>query len=388
MKKLKISTKNYKMDYIHLKYVEVNQPIGKLYVASIKCKDLLEIATNDIRRIERDEANNIDTYFGIQRKPSPNRLKEIADYVTYVDATFPSNIVIAINSVESFEDQEDIDNVKIVNGELLLRRNPKIAQILDGQHRLLGLQLAIEENALFSESIKENFELAVTIYVDMDIENQSMVFATINKAQTKVNKSLVYDLYDLANSRSPYRTAHNIVRVLNDNEKSSLKDKIKMLGVAEDSEQETIAQATLVDCLVEYISRKPLKDRDILKRGEEIKLENDKKLFFRKWFKEKNDLLIARTLLNYFNAISKKWPTAWNPQSILIKSTGIIGFMKFLQNIVGDNELKEEISEERFTQILNSLDINPESFTNDNYPSGGIGQNKLKKELIEKSGLK
>jgi DGQHR domain-containing protein len=215
-----------------------------------------------------------------------------------------------------------------------------------------------------------------------------MVFATINKAQTKVNKSLVYDLYDLANSRSPYRTAHNIVRVLNDNEKSSLKDKIKMLGIAEDSTQETIAQATLVECIVEYISKKPLKDRDILKRGEEIILDNDKKLFFRKWFKENQDLLIARTLLNYFNAISKKWPTAWNSNTILIKSTGIIGFMKFLQSIVGDNELKDVISEANFAKILNSIDLNPERFTNDNYPSGGIGQNKLKRELIEKSGLK
>ena len=154
-----------------------------------------------------------------------------------------------------------------------------IAQIIDGQHRLLGLQKAIDDNPLFSDNLKEDFELPVTIYVDMDIENQSMVFATINKAQTKVNKSLVYDLYDLANTRSPYRTAHNIVRVLNENNKSPLKNKIKMLGVADDNLNETIAQATIVECIVKYISKNGLKDRDDLKRKVRLEIGNDKKLF-------------------------------------------------------------------------------------------------------------
>jgi len=373
------------MEYIvDIPFIEVNQPIGRFYVASMKCKDILEIARFDIRRIERDETNDIDNYFGIQRKPSPNRLKEISEYVKFVDATFPNNIVIAIKSLQSEVSDEKIRNIKVENGKLSIRRNEMIAQIIDGQHRLLGLQKAIDDNPLFSDNLKEDFELPVTIYVDMDIENQSMVFATINKAQTKVNKSLVYDLYDLANTRSPYRTAHNIVRVLNENNKSPLKNKIKMLGVADDNLNETIAQATIVECIVKYISKNGLKDRDDLKRKVRLEIGNDKKLFFRNWFIQEKDLLIARTLLNYFLSIQDKWDTAWNNNSILVKSTGIIAFMNLLSDLIKDKQFTEkEFSKELFDEIFSNVQINDNDFNNDNYPSGGIGQSKLRKELLE-----
>jgi DGQHR domain-containing protein len=373
------------MKYIvDIPFIEVNQPIGRFYVASMKCRDILEIARFDIRRIERDETNDIDNYFGIQRKPSPNRLKEISEYVNFVDATFPNNIVIAIKSLESEVSDEKIRNIKVENGKLSIRRNEMIAQIIDGQHRLLGLQKAIDDNPLFSDNLKDDFELPITIYVDMDIENQSMVFATINKAQTKVNKSLVYDLYDLANTRSPYRTAHNIVRVLNENSKSPLKNKIKMLGVADDNSNETIAQATIVECIVKYISKNALKDRDDLKRKIGLEIGNDKKLFFRNWFIQESDLLIARTLLNYFLSIQNKWETAWNSNSILVKSTGIIAFMNLLSDLINDKQFTDTaLPKELFDDLFLNVHINDEDFNNNNYPSGGIGQSKLRKELLE-----
>lgn len=372
----------------NISYIEVKQPIGKFYSVAMKCSDLLEIANYDIRRIERDEANNIDTYFGIQRNPSPNRLKEISEYVTYVDATFPTSIVIAIDTYEDEEAENPIKNILIENNKLKIRKDEKVAQILDGQHRLLGLKKAIENKGLFADKIKADFELIVTIYLDMDPESQSMIFATINKAQTKVNKSLVYDLYDLANSRSPFRTAHNIVRVLNENEKSPFKDKIKMLGVADDTINETIAQATLVDCIVKYISNQPLRDRDILKRNENIDSNINSKLFFRTWFIKNEDILIARLLVNYFNAIKEKWNQDWNENSILVKSTGVIAFMKFLEYLVKHFQFNNQmIEKETFSDIINKIAIDNGSFTNENYPSGAIGQNRLLKELRDKSGI-
>jgi len=377
---------NFNMDYIKdIPFIEVNQPIGKFYVASIKCRDLLEIARYDIRRIERDEANDIDNYFGIQRKPAPGRLKEISEYVRFIDATFPNNIVIAVKSVENIDAEEPVRNIKVESGKISIRRAENIAQIIDGQHRLLGLQKAIDDDPFFSQELKDNFELPVTIYVDMDIENQSMVFATINKAQTKVNKSLVFDLYDLANTRSPYRSAHNIVRVLNENSKSPLKNKVKMLGVADDTENETIAQATLVESIVKYISKSPLKDRDDLKRGLKISLGNDKKLWFRKWFIEENDLSIARTLLNYFLSIKEKWPNAWDTNSILVKSTGMIALLNFFGDISKTKgfEFHQEIEKYFFVGIFDNVSINDDEFNNENYPSGGIGQNKLRNRLNE-----
>lgn len=70
----------------------------------------------------------------------------------------------------------------------------EIASVLDGQHRIERLKA--------SSSI-EDFEINVSIFIDIDIADQAYIFSTVNLAQTKVNKSLVYDLFGLAKKRSP-----------------------------------------------------------------------------------------------------------------------------------------------------------------------------------------
>ena len=83
----------------------------------------------------------------------------------------------------------------------------------------------------------------------MDIQDQAMVFATINLKQTKVNKSLAFDLYEFTKTRSPQRTCHDIARFLNYKKKSPFESRIKMLGVGR-WPTETITQATFVDRVV------------------------------------------------------------------------------------------------------------------------------------------
>ena len=72
----------------------------------------------------------------------------------------------------------------------------QIARVLDGQHRIAGL----------SEYSGENFDLDVTVFVGIDIAQQAQIFSTVNLEQTKVNKSLAYDLFALAASRSPQKS--------------------------------------------------------------------------------------------------------------------------------------------------------------------------------------
>ncbi|MDQ7057067.1 MAG: DGQHR domain-containing protein [Ghiorsea sp.] len=103
------------------------------------------------------------------------------------------------------------------DNKLSLRGDSKIAKIIDGQHRLFGLERQLKEDPTFKE---EEFELIVTIFIDIDEEYQANIFSTINKAQTKVNKSIVYDLYSLAKTRSPQRTVHNVIKLLNEKEES------------------------------------------------------------------------------------------------------------------------------------------------------------------------
>ncbi len=376
--------------YVEITCIEVKQPIGTFYVGAIKWNDLLYISHSDIRRIEREEKSEIESYFGIQRELSQRRLKDIANYVTFLDATFPSSIVLAISSTSMIGQDEDVSNVVFdtKSKTLKIRRDVSVAHIIDGQHRVFGIKEAIDQKLVRGQNF--TFELIVTIFVDMDLDNQSMVFSTINKAQTKVNKSLVYDLFDLAKTKSPQRCAHNITRLLNESEGSPFKDKIKMLGKADDPLRETITQATLVESMLEYISVNPMADRDALKRGKKldrIYMSQDmNKLFFRNWFIDDEDSKIADVMWNYFGAVKEIWPNAWH-NTILSKSTGVIALMKFLKPIVIKLGTDKVISQKEFYDVLGKIGLRYEDFNTQNYVPGAMGSSKLYKDLLSKSGL-
>ena len=180
------------VSFFEIYCLEVTQPIGTFYIGVIDCRELVRISYADIRRLDRE----LDDYLGIQRTLSPKRVDEIRRYSRTLDATFPTGIILAISS--------DDANYDPTSRKMRIRDGEEVAKIIDGQHRIRGL-------ADYSE---DNFQLNVSIFIDMDVEDQAMVFATINLAQTKVNKSLVYDLYEYTKSRSPQKTAHNIARLL------------------------------------------------------------------------------------------------------------------------------------------------------------------------------
>lgn len=373
--------------FIEIDCIEINQPINTFYIGKIKWQDLLKIADRDIERIRKEGEGDEDGYFGIQRELSKNRLKEIAEYVSFNDATFPNSIVLSIDSIEFNETTEEVipNIISFENNKLRLRENGQIAKIIDGQHRVFGIEKYAKDNPLFADELI--FDLIVTIFIDIDEEYQSSIFATINKAQTKVNKSLVYDLYSLAKTRSPQRTVHNIVKLLNEDKDSPFHYLIKRLGKAE-FKSETIAQATFADSIIRYISANPSSDRNELRKGKKLKLvegNEEKKYFLRNWFiHEDDEVKIAKLIWNYFEAISQKWKLAWgNTDYILTKSTGIIAFMRFLKDIVSYYGLNKVISLDEFKSILENIKLNDGDFTNDKYKAGGVGQSDLYQDLIK-----
>jgi DGQHR domain-containing protein len=382
------------INWIELKCIEIEQPIGKFYVGKISWLDLLEISYSEKRRIIEEEKNEAESYFGIQRELSDKRLKEISQYVTYKDATFPTSVVLALPSVTKIDDENEyINAVFNENTNILkIRKDNKIAHIIDGQHRIFGLEKYKIDNPNLASNLK--FELLVSIFIDIDDDNQSMIFATINKAQTKVNKSLVYDLFELAKTKSPQRTSHNIVKLLDEEAESPLRGMINRLGKANDPLRETITQATLVESFIKYISDNPMKDRDILKRGKKLSLiEGDEKniRFFRNWFINNEDEKIAKVIWNYFLAIKRQWPNAWGT-SILSKSTGVIAFMKFLSPLINHLGVDRVINDDEFYAILSKIEIkdgigNESDFNTGKYVPGIKGQATLYKELMSKSGL-
>ena len=372
----------------------IKQPIGELYIAKAKASEILGMTYADIRAISESYR---ETYLGIQRKLDPRREREIAKYVKNVDATFPTSIVVYI-------DEEHIDIEK--NGDhgavniTIYNIDDKIAKIIDGQHRLAGLQKAIDDagekvnrDGMFDEGASEelrkleDFEVSLTILIGMDIAEQANVFSKVNLTQTKVNKSLVYDLEEYSKIKAPYKTAHNVVVALNSTKESPFYKKIKRLGYVQFGE-EIITQQTIVEALTKlFLSSDPEADRDTYSRNQEIRFTNKdlEQLPFRKLFADGKDIDIAKIMFNYFTAVQKRWPTAWgNKDYLLSKNSAFRALMKYLRDVylqLNRNNFEYIPTVQEFSDILAKQKIKDEEFTSEHFKMGEMGMNDIYKLL-------
>ena len=361
-------------EFIEFDAIEVIQPIGKSYVGCIDHKDLTFIAYVDELRIERRE---VEKYLGVERPLSKERVNELIQYVNTIDAAFPTSIIIAVSS-----DDTEYDGSK---KRMKLKKKEAVAQVIDGQHRIAGLR----------GYLGNNFKLNVTIFVDMDIEDQAMVFATINLEQTKVNRSIAYSLYEYAKSRSPYKTSHNIAKLLNSKTGSPFESKIKILGRATPGiTSETLTQATFVKLLLPMISDNPVGDRDTLKRGKKLKSVDptkERKRIFINMFREERDAETARILWNYFLAVQERWGKAWKEArsgNILNRTAGFTGLMYFLPRAyLSLGKPGQVISTRSFGSIFRKIKLKDEDFNPTRFVPGATGERGLFMDLCKQSGL-
>lgn len=372
---------------------KVTQPLGEFLIASIKPRDLLDISFADVRRMEE---RDVERYLGIQRPLVKKRVKEIKEYIKGPDAAFPTSIILAIDSrCAEYDEESQILKIYAYTPEGELDEEnieyEKVAKILDGQHRIAAF---LDENDNFSFDFKYDFELNISIFIGIDLSEQANIFATVNLAQTKVNRSLVYDLQDLAKTRSPHKTCHLIAVALDRDENSSLYHRIKRLGVATPGRvYEPLTQAVVVESLVKFISTDPLKDRRELMAGKKLLIPSKKELLkcpFRALFVSEEDKAIYKILFNYFHAVSKRWPKAWNevqPKgNLLPKSNSFRALMKFLKDdiyikLVGEENIGDIPTSEDFLKRLRGVKIEDDDFTTRNFAPGSGGQSKFYKLL-------
>jgi DGQHR domain-containing protein len=360
--------------WITIPCITVRQPIGKFYIASIPSKDLVDISYADRRHIIEGE-REIEVVSGIQRQISPKRVSEIRQYVTTMDACFPTGIILAIKSKDAKFDSD--------KNMLRIRSTAEVAKIIDGQHRIEGL--VGYQGA--------PFEMNVTIFVNMEMEDQAIVFSTINLKQAPVAGSLVYDLYDYATTRSPQKTCHYIARLLNSERDSPFHHRIMILGVATGKPNETLTQAAFIDPLLRLICANPadaMADRDALKRKKPLPLITDgavrtKKLIFRNMFIREEDARIAKVLWNYFTAVSLRWPIAWNQKQrglILNRTTGYRALMQFLPILILSLDLLDELpGVSVFSEVFNKVRLTDDDLSSENFTPGSSGQSQLRKAL-------
>ena len=376
--------------------MKIDQPIGTFYVGKMLAKDLIDISWFDVRR--KPGNSDLDEYMGIQRRVSEDRVREIAKYVTLSDASFPTAVILAVEG--RCTELTELNCSPVTSGFYLMKLRNKpggfdspetilfrgIARVLDGQHRIMGLKETTADLTAF--------EVNVCVFVDADIADQAGVFATVNLAQTKVNKSLVYDLQAYSQSRSPERTCHSVTVALDTQEKSPFFRKIKRLGVSTEGRfGEVLTQATVVQSLIPYLSNDVLRDRDIGRRiGSWRKSESfdRKRLIFRQWFIDEKDDEIAVQLMHYFEAIRRRWPIAWESTqkgNILPRTNGFKAFMSFLRPAFNYLQENDFVKMSQFLDLLKNVELKDEDFNVKNFVPGSSGESTLLKTLMQQTNL-
>lgn len=368
-------------DKIELSFsaLRAQQPIGDLFIASVPYKILCNIAFFDVRRVLQEE-RDIERYLGIQRPLNDARVKELEKYVNFYDASFPTSIILAIeDEYVTYNDdskQLTVRNFK-ENDEKPTALIRKIAKVLDGQHRIAGL---FKFNG-------DTFDVPVSIFVGSDISDQAYIFATVNLEQNKVSKSLAYDLFSLARTRSPQRTCHQIAVALDGDDSSPFYKRIKRLGIATPGRtRELLTQATFVESLMQYISRDPKFDRDVLLKGGKLQRTYDRRTIFRDMFIDERDISIAQIVYNFFSAVRDRWPLAWDSPdrgAVLNKTNGFRALMRILSPVYSKIALPGNVpSKEKFYDIFDRAKVDDHHFNTDNYQPGTSGEAELRKDFM------
>lgn len=277
--------------------IAVNQPIGTFYLTALPASELVRRVRIQPRTMSSSDNHNV------QRAENTTRVKEIAEYVRDPDATFPTAIIISASSKLAVVDGHTIS---FLPGDKQSPADFEIGELLDGQHRIRGLQLASDLGTDIS-----TFEIPVVVMLDLDVAEKAYIFSIINSKQTPVSKSLIYDLFGLAKVRSPYSVCHEVARAMNTDFKGPFFRGIKMLGRRQDP-QEMLTQGSFVKYLLRLITSKPDADAIALKSNE-VLVERDRP--FNAFFRNGRDELILKAMTNYFNAVKETFPEQWDAAS-------------------------------------------------------------------------
>lgn len=187
--------KNQRIKTIHSTHIVVPSirakygPKRYCYLFAIHPSTLLPLVTIPHKK-KGDEADGLINY---QRVVQGAKIKKIAKFISEQRGVFPTNIILSIEGTCQFDQ-------KAVEGDVpfgLLKLEPRFhtMNVIDGQHRLFAYHGL--------DNASEDF-IYVIAFDKMEVMDQVQTFVNINKNQTKVSASLMWDLYTtLLDEKSP-----------------------------------------------------------------------------------------------------------------------------------------------------------------------------------------
>ena len=258
------------------------------------------------KRIGKSEA-------AFQRPMIRKKIRELVQY--YLDCQEARNLPAIPGAVIMITEQQlKFSPGKNPNlGMLQIPEEAGVLRCLDGQHRLLALSAQTENNL--------EIDVPAVLFDSLDPRQTVELFVTINAKHTRLNPSHLISLAGRRLYADPYQAlAHDIIRLLNEEESSPLKGEIKILGVGKGR----VSQASLADEMVDLFNNiEKLGGKDRFKEFE----QNGKRFF-----------------MNYFKAILALFPKAWAGRKYSIKTGAALrAFIRVTPDVMGrSKQLKND----------------------------------------------
>lgn len=351
------------MSTISLQVLRVQQKDITFYLSTVPARQLIEICSGlrvspyretsldeigvqkpeDARKLVRSledsafakevmaaQAASYDEEDPYQRLLDKVRVRDIARYLLEEDSILPNSIILAAR--EEVDANLKDDSTLVVEWDVESLQQP--FNIIDGQHRVEGVKLLATERP----DEYQDFQVAVTVLVDLPFYVQAELFSVINGRQKTVSRSRVYDLLgympiaDPETRRQAYlgemavhRFCHHAVKVLNTSTKSPWRNRVKMRGTGKG----VVTQAALIDHLAVYLV--PKKERKDIRYLPVLY----------SYFKASDMVGLARLLVMYFVGINLAWPNFWKTnealsQCLFGKTNGVAVMFAILHDLIAE----------------------------------------------------
>jgi DGQHR domain-containing protein len=254
---------------------------------------------------------------GPQREKKDARVQAIAKFLADKSNTIPTAVILAFRSQRARFKSNTQSNSGVLE---ISSSEPKAATVVDGQHRLYGIDAAIP-----------TMEVAVVALLDADEVEQAFQFLVINNKASKVpathTKALLAKMKDtpLADRLKSARLAFDVegvkdVDLVNSDPESPFRNSINWTTTPKPNR---IVQATAIEASLEYLGG--------LGVPEYADRDTRRSVFLAIW-----------------KTIKAEWKSFWKKDSRLISKVGIVCMTRFVIDLIttwADNdELNIEIA--------------------------------------------
>lgn len=277
------------MESKEYRYVETQFEEHKIYTFAMRVGDLLPLQYVASRGVSTEQG-------AVQRILNKSRVDAICKFVLGGN-TFVNTFIL------NWTDTQYLPKVK--KETLSLPLQGRFSQMLDGQHRIAGLQEAVNQKPEIAD-----MEVLVSLFIGLNTKEAARIFLNINSEQKPVPRSLIYDLFGEANDdpESAITRVTDIVAFLNETEESPYYGRVHYPGKPNSQ--------NLIDLAIMVNAMKPAFERNgTFNQLQLSEIEIQQKI-----------------LLNFYTAIKNKYEDVWDKpkENLFLRAAGFSGAFDFL----------------------------------------------------------